>query len=123
MSADAAYSSPVYKRVLQRLEDFWFVGCSEYLDRDFPLLLRFIGVSGTLDNANVSGVDYPKLLEPTEELRNRLNSDNELDFNLYTHFRDRLNERVRQLQVSLNGASDEPKTAKNGSWLRRLLPS
>ena len=115
----------VYKRVVQRLEDFWFVGCSEHLDRDFPLLLRFIGVSGTLDNANVTGVDFPKLLEPTEELRNRLNSDNELDFNLYTHFRDRLGERVRELQASLDGGSDadQQKSAKNGGWLRRLLPS
>jgi hypothetical protein len=113
----------VYKRVVRRLEEFWFVGCSEYLDRDFPLLLRFIGVSGTPERANVSGVNYPKLIEESDELRNRLNADNELDFKLYQHFRARLDKRVGELQALIEKPNQDFNEAKTAGWFRKLFTS
>lgn len=81
------------------LENFWFVGCSEYLDRDAPLLLRRIGVPADLQRTNVGGVRYPKFMTLDESLRKRLMADNELDYQLYRHWRDRLAGSVARIQA------------------------
>src|SRR4029453_13044368 len=98
----------VFQPVLRPLHDFWFVGCSEHLDRDFPLLLRFVGLSGTAERANVSGVNFPKRVELTRELRTYLNNDNALDFELYSYWKERLDKRVRELHSLLAETEANP---------------
>jgi hypothetical protein len=111
-------NSSVYKRVLRRLHDFWFVGCSEHLDRDFPLLLRFVGLSGTAERANVSGVNFPKRVELTRELRTYLNNDNALDFELYSYWKERLDKRVRELHSLLAETEANPNVVADTGTLR-----
>lgn len=65
------------------LSRFWFVGCTEQIDRDSALLLRKMGLEGQLEHRNVSGEDFPKSLEMTDDLRLLLYSRSPLDLLLY----------------------------------------
>jgi hypothetical protein len=72
------------------LEKFWFVGCSEFLDDDAPLLLSRIGVPQDLERSNVAGVHYPKTLTLDDSLRATLHAESEVDLQLYRTWRSRL---------------------------------
>jgi len=72
------------------LKSFWFVGISEYLDRDAPLLLRRIGITATLERANVSGVHHPKLFTLDDSLRSTLNGESDIDMEIYQTWLNRL---------------------------------
>jgi hypothetical protein len=79
-------------KVMKALKAFWFVGCTEFLDHDAPLLFKRIGVQGTLEPSNFSGVRFPKVKELDPALRERLNHDNPLDLELYQYWKDKIDE-------------------------------
>jgi hypothetical protein len=87
------------------LESFWFVGCSEFIDRDAPLLLRRIGVPAELKRTNVGGINYPKLMSLDDSLRKRLMADNELDYELYRQWRNRLDKSVARIRAEIRPPS------------------
>lgn len=90
MMRPAARVTPtVWADVVETLEGFWFVGVTECMNQDAPQLLRHIGVPTSLEPANVSGVHYPKTLSLTPELREQLNAENRLDWDLYDRWRQR----------------------------------
>ena len=91
--------TPPMQIINAALEKFWFVGCSEFLDEDGPLLLRRIGVPQDLERSNVAGVHYPKLLNLDASLRAKLYADNDLDVELYRTWRDRLGESRNRLKA------------------------
>jgi hypothetical protein len=91
--------TPPMQVINAALENFWFVGCSEFLDEDGPLLLRRIGVPQDLERSNVAGVHYPKLLSLDDSLRATLYADNDLDVELYRTWRDRLGESRNRLKA------------------------
>jgi len=91
--------APPLKIINLALEKFWFVGCSEFLDEDAPLLLRRIRVPQDLERSNVAGVHYPKLLSLDDSLRATLYADNDLDVELYRTWRDRLGESRNRLKA------------------------
>jgi len=94
-------NKPVLETINAALEQFWFVGCSEFLDDDAPLLLRRIGLPPKVVRSNVAGVHYPKRLTLDDSLRTKLYADNELDVQLYRTWRDRLDESRKRLEDEL----------------------
>ncbi|MFC1878057.1 hypothetical protein ACFL2E_12445 [Thermodesulfobacteriota bacterium] len=69
------------------LDSFWYVGVTERINEDFKELAKFIGISNfEMETVNVSGSgDKIKHLQLTESLRNKLNNENKLDFQLYKY--------------------------------------
>lgn len=92
---------PLLRAINTVLESFWFVGCSEFLDQDGPLLLRRIGVPGELERSNVTGVHHAKVLSLDQPLRERLYADNALDVELYRTWRDRREESRARINAEL----------------------
>jgi hypothetical protein len=92
-----AVTAEVLREVQQALESFWFVGCTEFMDRDLPTLLNRMGIAGTPERANVSGVHHKKLMELDDSLRQRLYRDNPFDRELYQHWYDRLDQNLRRI--------------------------
>jgi hypothetical protein len=78
------------KKVMKALDRFWFVGCTEYLDRDAPVLLGRIGLHGTPERTNVSGVHFERVLSLDSGLRQTLYAKNPLDLDLYQLWKERL---------------------------------
>jgi hypothetical protein len=88
-----------FKKVMKALDRFWFVGCTEYLDRDAPTLLQRMGLRGSLERTNVTGVHFERLLSLDSALRQALYAKSSLDVELYTSWKERLPQsldRVRQ---------------------------
>jgi len=85
------------KEVIERLEDFWFVGVTEQLDRDLPNIFEAIGVPAEWSNRRVAGGghDLEGLWPPiedvvikrhqalTEEIRERVATDDHKDIWLH----------------------------------------
>lgn len=94
-----------FNAVRAALEKFWFVGCTEHLDRDTPLLLKRMGLAGTLPRVNVSGVHHPKRLLLTDDLRQRLYENNPLDVELYQGCLSRLPASLQRLEAECAQAS------------------
>jgi hypothetical protein len=97
----------ILDQVLEVLQDFWFVGCTEHLDRDAPVLLKRIGIEGSLERANVAGIHFDKLKTLDASLRRRLHHDNPIDVELYEYGKKRLEESVARI-------SDETAHAQSG---------
>ena len=93
--------TPPMQIIKPALNEFWFVGCSEFLDQDAPLLLRRIGVPVEIERTNVAGVHYPKLLSLDDSLRAKLYADNDLDVELYRTWRERLGESRNRLKAEV----------------------
>ena len=87
----------ILDNVNRALETFWFVGCTEHLDRDIPILLEKIGIQGTPQHHNVSGKGFKKLIMLDEDLEDRLNRDNSIDTELYLYWHSRLDENLNRL--------------------------
>ena len=96
-----ATDKPTIESINAALEKFWFVGCSEFMDDDVPLLLKRIGLPPKLIRSNVAGVHYPKRLTLDDALKAKLYADNELDLNLYRTWRDRLDQSRKRLEDEL----------------------
>jgi Sulfotransferase family len=84
----------ILEEVVEALREFWFVGCTEHLDRDAPVLFKRMGIEGSLERANVAGVHFEKLITLDPSLRRRLQQDNPLDVELYEYWKNRLDESV-----------------------------
>ena len=93
--------TPPLDAVNAALENFWFVGCSEFLDQDGPLLLRRMGLPQHLERVNVTGVHHPRLLVLDDALRDRLYADNALDVELYQTWRARLEKGRNRLKAEV----------------------
>ncbi len=81
------------------LQDFWFVGATEYLDEDLPFVFESIGVPTEWVNRRVAGagkdtadLQLPGAQEPvaihrhavlTEDLEERLRAANPLDVHVH----------------------------------------
>jgi hypothetical protein len=87
------------------LETFHFVGCTEHMSRDVPILLRRMGITGRPDPANVSGVHFQSVLSLDPELRRDLNARNAIDLELYELWKDRLDESVRRIAAETRPAT------------------
>jgi hypothetical protein len=79
-----------WRGVQRMLRTFWFVGCTEHLDADAPLLFQRMGVNGVLERANVSGLHHEKMLALDAGLCERLRAENPIDVELYEYWKDRL---------------------------------
>jgi len=90
-----------WKQVQRVLRTFWFVGCTEDLDRDAPLLFQRIGVSGVLERANVSGLHHEKTLTLDAGLRERLRAENPIDVELYEYWKGRLDQTVARIRAEI----------------------
>ena len=84
--------SGVFDLVKKALTEFWFVGCTEYLDRDFPQLIARMGLTGNLEKRNAAGKNFARRLQVTPELESRLERENPFDTQLYNYWHDRLDE-------------------------------
>jgi hypothetical protein len=93
---------PLTRRILEAvvkvLRDFWFVGCTEHLDRDAPVLFKRMGIAGSLERVNVAGVHFEKFKTLDPSLRRRLQQDNPLDVELYEYWKNRLDESVARIK-------------------------
>lgn len=90
-----------WPQVQQMLCSFWFVGCTEYLDRDAPLLFERIGVHGVLERANVSGLHHEETLTLDAGLRERLRAENPIDVELYEYWKGRLAQTVARIRAEI----------------------
>jgi hypothetical protein len=88
-------------QVQETLRAFWFVGCTQYLDRDAPLLFRRIGVAGNLERANVAGADYERTLSLNTSLRERVRAENPLDVELYEFWEARLEQTLEKIRAEV----------------------
>ena len=79
-----------FSKAQATLESFWFVGCTEFLDRDAPALLRRMGVNATPERSNVAGVHYTKRLTLDDKLRQELYEQSPFDLELYRYWKERL---------------------------------
>ena len=96
--APAKISLSELRRANAALEQFWFVGCTEFLDRDGPLLLKRMGISPDLQRVNVGGVRYPKRLTLDDSLRDWLYKKSPADVELYGTWKERLPESLARLK-------------------------
>jgi hypothetical protein len=98
-------SIPMTSRDLEKVQatlgTFWFVGCTEHLDRDASLLFQRMGLAGSLRRFNVSGVHHQKVLTLDNPLRERLRADNPLDVQLYEHWQARLDESRARIRAEI----------------------
>jgi hypothetical protein len=85
-------SGSALREINAALERFWFVGLTEYLDRDAPRLLERMNVPNDLQRTNVAGVDYKKSVTLDDSLRTELYERNPLDVELYRYWEARLAE-------------------------------
>lgn len=85
----APVSDAVLTEVIETLDRFWFVGVTECITEDAPWLLERIGISTDIERANVAGVHYPRTLELTPALRERLNAESPFDVQLHEYGRAR----------------------------------
>ena len=92
---------PLLQSINTALEQFWFVGCSEFLDDDAPLLLRRIGLPPKVVSTNIAGVHYAKRLTLDDALREKLYRENSLDLELYRTWRNRLPASRKRLEEEL----------------------
>jgi hypothetical protein len=75
------------------LDDFWFVGVTENINYDFQKIAFNMGIEQfIMERTNVSGEKTLKHIEITQKLRDKLNNENELDFNLYIYAKNRNNQ-------------------------------
>lgn len=106
--------SAMLAEVQDLLDTFWFVGVTEYMDRDLPSLLQRTGTPGVPERANVAGVHYPKALVLDERLRERLYEDNPLDVALYERWRDRLDNSVGRIRSEMGSRPPEAPSPVDG---------
>jgi hypothetical protein len=90
------------KRIQQMLRQFWFVGCTEHLDRDAPLLFERIGINGVLERANVSGLHHQKTLTLDTALRDRLRAENPMDVDLYEYWKANLEGSLARIRSEIH---------------------
>jgi len=81
----APVNETLWREVVETLDQFWFVGATEFLTEDAPYLLERIGVPTDVEPANVAGVHYPRTLSLSPELRERLNAESSFDWRLYQY--------------------------------------
>ncbi len=75
------------RKVNDALENFWFVGLTEQIDRDAPRLLERINVPNDLQRTNVGGVDYKKIVTLDDSLRRELYERSPFDVELYRYWK------------------------------------
>jgi hypothetical protein len=98
------------KEVTQRLKDFWYVGPTEWIDRDLPHILAEIGVPTEFTNRRVAGggadladvwppiqdVTIVRHQEMTDEISERVTKRDALDARLHTFAQHRSQQLRRQ---------------------------
>ena len=87
----------VFNRVQRALEDFWFVGCTESLSADMPIIARRIGIEGEVEKRNATGRNFSRRLDLTPELEARLAADNRYDTRLYEHWKQRVPAQIEKI--------------------------
>lgn len=76
----------------KKLEKFWYVGVTENINNDFPKIAFDMGIDHfKIERVNVSGEKSIKHLVINQELRDKLNRENELDYKIYMYARNRKN--------------------------------
>jgi len=90
-------SSHVFSLVQRALEKFWFVGCTERLDRDFPQIAKRMGIHGTLEKRNAAGRNFLPRLKKSADLEERLQRDNPWDTQLYNYWNSRIERQVDKI--------------------------
>jgi len=89
------------KQVQAMLQTFWFVGCTEYLDRDAPILFRRMGLSGVLKRTNVAGLHHEKIMTLDNRLRQRLRAENPLDVELHDYWKAQLDQTLERIRAEI----------------------
>jgi hypothetical protein len=90
-----------FDQVQSALKDFWFVGCTEHMDRDTPLLFERMGFgpSCRLERVNVAGLHYDKTMTLDAALRARLRAENPVDVELHEFWQERLPATLARIQA------------------------
>lgn len=87
----------VFDQVQKALKDFWFVGCTESLSADMPIIARRIGIEGEVEKRNATGRNFSRRLDLTPELESRFAADNRYDTRLYEHWKQRVPAQIEKI--------------------------
>ena len=71
------------------IQTFSMVTVTERLDEDGPLLMQRMGLPNTLKRRNVAGVDHPKLVQVSDELKEKLAIDLAAEIRFYEDWKAR----------------------------------
>jgi hypothetical protein len=71
------------------IQNFSMVTVTERLDEDGPLLMQRMGLPDRLERKNVAGVDHPKLLKVSDELKEKLSTDLSAEIRFYQDWKAR----------------------------------